>query len=941
MKGDFTRFTFNPRKHYSSVRMQQGRVQLDSDSNEFVDIMLHRDRTMTRDLIGGSGGPEDDAGFKLICHPSNASTTLEKEFLEQHNVDFKSGDFVIGKGRYYINGLLCESDFVTFFNQPDMLDIDIPKIKDNGRYLAFLDVWERHITSIEDPDIREVALGGPDTTTRTKTVWQVKLLEIDEALSNSPCVQEFKAWNDLIAERQSLMAARVNTEKPSTGLCILPSGGGYTGLTNQLYRVEIHSGNENGQKATFKWSKDNGSVVRAIRGIDGSRLILENTDQDLRQAFARNPWVEVTDDWRELNEKPGTLVSVESVDVDALIISDLGQVGDPVNSDNFPEKRNDRLNHPKVRRWDQTSLAETEVESSWTPLDLEVEVYFNKGDAYRTGDYWMIPARAGVDTEHQIEWEAGQGKMMQRFGVEHQYCRLAVLERANGDWKGLGDLNYCGDCRVQFPSAVDLYNKLEELNRKPGGGCMIIVGPVEAGGQYPRLDKAIRKLMKDPNLHDIGICLLPGDHELPNGLEIVDRENPSRLNIKIIGCSGSVRLRSMKRILVDNLHSFSLCGLDMEFGTDEQEALIFRNCHYVSLDSCSLSRWVKSGSILGISGCDRVIIERNNLKIYNTSVFDLHQSIMSANETLKKLFSLHDRDMFVIQAVSAAKDLELLDGIARSSLSDAIEKAVDANEKNIHSLKLTPSEQGCYKKLNAKLDGGRVPISMAKILVDLFDRAVDNAVLEHPLTAITIMDGKGNVTISDNKLAGMISLYGGHFDPNPNLLKIDLPAVIWAIKGLFSGNLSDKRPIGFGNLNGSLWVRGNHFTGIHFGIEFSRKLFDWFVSNETKGLLMDEVFRSIYFTDNLVETGWNRWVAKEVRLSGNSFQRDEKNMIGEVTALNTIFNGNSVPAKESSDEAVNVEGETIKLVVIQKMGSADSSNWGFKFDFVNWSRSSK
>jgi hypothetical protein len=36
MKGDFSRFTFRPSKGYTSVRMQQGRVSLDSDWNEQV-----------------------------------------------------------------------------------------------------------------------------------------------------------------------------------------------------------------------------------------------------------------------------------------------------------------------------------------------------------------------------------------------------------------------------------------------------------------------------------------------------------------------------------------------------------------------------------------------------------------------------------------------------------------------------------------------------------------------------------------------------------------------------------------------------------------------------------------------------------------------------------------------------------------------------------------
>ena len=75
MKGDFTRFTFDPKKHYSSVRMQQGRVQLDSDYNEFVDIMLHRDRMMTEDLIGKCGGPEEYVGFGLSLDPNNSTVS--------------------------------------------------------------------------------------------------------------------------------------------------------------------------------------------------------------------------------------------------------------------------------------------------------------------------------------------------------------------------------------------------------------------------------------------------------------------------------------------------------------------------------------------------------------------------------------------------------------------------------------------------------------------------------------------------------------------------------------------------------------------------------------------------------------------------------------------------------------------------------------------------
>ena len=52
MKGDFTRLTFERRKHFSQVLRQQGRVTVDADDNEQTAILLHRLRTIVRDLRG-------------------------------------------------------------------------------------------------------------------------------------------------------------------------------------------------------------------------------------------------------------------------------------------------------------------------------------------------------------------------------------------------------------------------------------------------------------------------------------------------------------------------------------------------------------------------------------------------------------------------------------------------------------------------------------------------------------------------------------------------------------------------------------------------------------------------------------------------------------------------------------------------------------------------
>ena len=65
MKGQFSRLTARRARHYSSVRLQQGRVQLDADFNEQVDIALRRDQLTTLDTVGPAGVPVGDAGFGL------------------------------------------------------------------------------------------------------------------------------------------------------------------------------------------------------------------------------------------------------------------------------------------------------------------------------------------------------------------------------------------------------------------------------------------------------------------------------------------------------------------------------------------------------------------------------------------------------------------------------------------------------------------------------------------------------------------------------------------------------------------------------------------------------------------------------------------------------------------------------------------------------------
>jgi hypothetical protein len=98
MKGDFSRFTFNSKNHYSRVLMQQGRVQLDADWNEQLDISAYRTETEITDFIGQSGAPEEPTDPGAVAAYTGDLNKQSTSF----RITVNQGQISIGKGRYYV-----------------------------------------------------------------------------------------------------------------------------------------------------------------------------------------------------------------------------------------------------------------------------------------------------------------------------------------------------------------------------------------------------------------------------------------------------------------------------------------------------------------------------------------------------------------------------------------------------------------------------------------------------------------------------------------------------------------------------------------------------------------------------------------------------------------------------------------------------------------------
>jgi hypothetical protein len=438
MKGDFSRQTFDRTKHYNSVLMQQGRVQLDADWNEQQAIHQHRVETETQDVIGLSGAPLDQAGFEIKL----SATTSNK--------------LMIGGGRYYLDGLLCENEAdVSYDEQPDLPGapglLEALKAAETHTAIVYLDVWKRHVTALDDPAIVEPALGGPDTTTRVKTIWQVKILPVKEPESRVVgCGSFFQEWEELVATSTGTLWARSQPESIVSTPCVLPSTAGYRGLENQLFRVEVHRGGTLGSEPakgpTFKWSRDNGTVVTGIERINGQEVTVRDLGPDEVLSFASGQWVEITDDATELWGLPGQLLQIDSVNRVSRVIK-LASAPKPLSSG--PSSVEARRN-PKLRRWDSGNELPVRVpatDKGFITLENGIQVKFDgpsdRTVTYHTGDYWLIPARTVTTGESgSFEWPAAR----MPGGIRHHYGRLAVLQ-SDADYKNLMVMQ---DCRKFF-----------------------------------------------------------------------------------------------------------------------------------------------------------------------------------------------------------------------------------------------------------------------------------------------------------------------------------------------------------------------------------------------------------------------------------------------------------------------------------------------------------
>lgn len=558
MSADFSRVRSNPLLNYAGVELKQGGVLLDADANELVAILDRRLRALAGDVLGrATVGANTPDAFRITVENTSSGATL-----------------LIGPGRLYVDGLLaenhgrvldaeavfdpllgepCFTQPVTWQQQPWGREDE--KLPSSGRHIVFLDVWNRELTHLEQTDLVETAV-GVETSSRLQTVWQVRVLQ-EEVPNDVTCGTpdaSIRPWAELIAPSGGRLTTGTYDVAEVTDPCELPPTGGYRGLENQLYRVEIHDGGIAGT-ATFKWSRENGSVGSRIANmVSDSELELASLGRDEVLGLEDGDWIEIIDDAREFAQLAGHMRRITIVPDKVRHISLHEPLPAVMQPSSFPDHGAfARERNLRVRFWNQRGAVskttgggavdeyvDIEAESPLTgvitvpqngeTLLLENGVTVNFAGStgrFRPGDYWVFAART---TDASVEKLAQSPPR----GIHHHYARLAIWDA--------GTNAPPTDCRHPWPPT--------------GGddcGCTQCVSPEDHNGNKFTLQEAIQRVQQTGGT----VCLQAGTYRIERPVRVAGARS---VRIKgqgaatvLIGDAGAFQLENCLGLAIENV----------------------------------------------------------------------------------------------------------------------------------------------------------------------------------------------------------------------------------------------------------------------------------------------------------------------------------------------------------------------------------------------------
>jgi Family of unknown function (DUF6519) len=407
MKTQISRDGYRRDKRYSGVYQQQGRLITDSDWNELVDTVKARVDDALVDVVG-TGSPKGRAATiqMVVTTPKIVPGTVYAGGLEAQVADPPG---VIGPFDYSL-----QADFPSAPPLPAL----------NTAYRFYVDAWDRPVGALEDDGLRDPALHGADTCTRTQTMAQVKWCPV----TKNP---ESPADNPGQGDARLTIKYPSGGSQPTADACdpkaqeVDPVGGDF------LFRVEIHDVRWSAgavpsvpDRVVVKWSRENGAEQYAFT--------------DMPDWFKTGPWLYElydVDSERHLGfhlattnwtPKRGSLTTTLPQNAPAgtmvrrwegyLVLVRSGGVAWDVSTANG-EKLADTAPGATVQWGDGTMTV------SLADLEFSMQV---PNRVFLPGDFWAAPVRRAT-------YQAGKELLKNALpsGIVHRYVTLAEVQTNN------------------------------------------------------------------------------------------------------------------------------------------------------------------------------------------------------------------------------------------------------------------------------------------------------------------------------------------------------------------------------------------------------------------------------------------------------------------------------------------------------------------------------
>lgn len=537
---DRSRTSDDRRYHYKAVVAQQGRVIVDRDLNALETILIERADRDVLDIVGPAGTP--DNGFEISVPgaspppPGSPSAPF---------------DFSVGPGSMYVGGQRVDLPATiagavqnySYFSQPDWIAPDDPvpsgsppafagQSPSTGIEDVWLDVYDQEVSATEDPDLKEVALGGPDTTGRVRLMRRVRRTPVHE----SDCCA---AWDELTGGwlQQSGLGFDAHTRRlvPRVGLkvafqqdpnagdaCDPVAQGGYLYSENQAIRIQISASGAGATPVSFLWGYDDASFIYRISSVSngGTQLQLTDSPPDAFHWPKNGQVVEILRTAVVLGTAPDA--NDPSQNIVRCVAEATGELrtlsqsygattqGGTANYLTFANPLPaDYINDPNplfVRIWQSqqqytpggTALLDG---TNNTTNGVVVMLTAPSNLPMTVGAYWIIALRPS--TPQAVYPERFLTGPQPPHGPAHWACALGTI-----DWTTQPPT--VTDCRSKFDNLVTL------SKRKPGC-CTIAVTPTDCTGARTLQDIIDAAVL---TADTVKVCFAPGAYYLPQTLRL-------------------------------------------------------------------------------------------------------------------------------------------------------------------------------------------------------------------------------------------------------------------------------------------------------------------------------------------------------------------------------------------------------------------------------------